>query len=123
MSGMVTGLRAVLGARLVAYLGGAAATGVVNEWAAGEREPAADIARRLQDAAAVVAVLTEHISPKEIQALFQGMNPQLDDTAPARALLEGAKADTVAVLAAARDYTAQGQVPGATPTHTEQEHE
>ena len=43
---LVGQLRALLGAQLVAYLGGVRETRAVRQWAAGEREPSAAVVQR-----------------------------------------------------------------------------
>ena len=102
-------LRDILGARLVAYVGSVKETRAVRQWAEGEREPSAEVVRRLRTAYQAAALLREKDSPPVIQAWFQGMNPRLDDVAPARLLREG-DLDVVGpvVLAAARAFAAEG---------------
>ena len=99
----------LLGAKLVAYLGSVRETRAVRQWAAGEREPSADVVRRLRTALQVAALLREKDSPAVVQTWFQGMNPQLGDVAPARLLREG-ELDEVGpqVIAAARAFAAEG---------------
>ncbi len=104
---VVDALRQLLGARLVAYLGGVQETRAVRQWAAGERAPSAAVMQRLRTAFHVAGVLREKDSPEVVQAWFQGMNPQLADVAPARVLREGDLAeDGPRVLAAARAWAA-----------------
>lgn len=104
---VVDALRDLLGARLVAYLGGVQETRAVRQWAAGERTPSAAVMQRLRMAYHVAGVLRAKDSPEVIQAWFQGMNPQLGDAAPARVLREGDPAqDGPRVLAAARSWAA-----------------
>jgi len=101
----------LLGARLVAYLGGVTETRTVRAWAAGTRavrDPVVVVRLRLglQLAAALVAV--EH-DPAIVQAWFQGLNPELDDRVPAQLLREGELA-TVGpeLLAAMRAFLVSG---------------
>ena len=57
----------------------------------------------------IAALLREKDSAAVVQAWFQGMNPRLDDVAPARLLREGDLAESgAAVLAAARAFAAAG---------------
>lgn len=102
-------LRDVLGARLVAYLGSVKETRAVRQWAEGDRVPSAEIMVRLRTAHHAAALLGEKDSAAVVQAWFQGMNPRLDDVAPARLLREG-DLDQVGplVLAAARAFAAEG---------------
>ncbi len=106
---LVARLRELLGARLVAYVGSVKETRAVRQWAAGEREPSAEVVRRLRTAYHAAALLAEKDSAAVVAAWFQGMNPRLGDVAPARLLRE---AELVVagprVLAAARAFAAEG---------------
>lgn len=106
---LVAALRDLLGARLVAYLGSVKETRAVRQWAEGDRSPSAEVVLRLRTAYQVAATLAEKDSAEVVQAWFQGMNPRLDDVAPARLLREG-DLDQVggSVLAAARAFAADG---------------
>jgi hypothetical protein len=106
---VVSELRAVLGARLVAYLGSVRETRAVRQWADGDREPSNDVQNRLRVALQVALPLAEVESPQIAQAWFQGLNPQLEDRSPARLLREG-ELDEVgpAVIAAARAFLIGG---------------
>jgi hypothetical protein len=106
---VVAELRAVLGARLVAYLGSVRETRAVRQWAEGEREPSEDVRHRLRVALQVALPLADAESPEIAQAWFQGLNPQLDDRSPARLLRDG-ELDEVgpAVIAAARAFLIGG---------------
>jgi len=106
---LVSELRSVLGARLVAYLGSVKETRAVRQWAEGEREPSEEVRSRLRVALQVALPLAEADSPEIAQAWFQGLNPQLDDRSPARLLREG-ELDEVgpAVIAAARAFLIGG---------------
>jgi hypothetical protein len=107
---LVSGLREMLGAKLVAYLGSVSETRAVRQWADGERKPPAEVIRRLRLAYQVAGLLAERDQPRVIQAWFQGMNPELEDWAPARLIRENSPDDVGArVLAAARAFTATGQ--------------
>lgn len=106
---LVGQLRELLGAQLVAYLWSVTETRAVRQWAEGTRKPPAEAIRRLRLAYQVAGLLTERDHPRVVQAWFQGMNPQLEDTAPARFIREG-NPDEVGprVLAAARAFAAVG---------------
>ena len=104
---LVGQLREILGAQLVAYLGSVTETRAVRQWAEGTRKPPAEAIRRLRLAYQVAGLLTERDHPRVVQAWFQGMNPQLEDTAPARLIREGDPDDVgPRVLAAARAFGA-----------------
>lgn len=108
---LVAALRDLLGARLVAYLGSVQETRAVRQWADSEdgRTPSADVVSRLRLAYRIAGLLAEKDSPAVIQAWFQGMNPRLEDVAPAR-LLRDADLTEVGptLLAAARAFAAAG---------------
>ncbi|MDY7544554.1 hypothetical protein QN345_03375 [Cryobacterium sp. 10I1] len=107
--GIVTGLRELLGAQLVAYLGRVSNTRSVREWADGSRAPGADVVQRLRTSFYVAGILSERESATIVQAWFQGMNPELGDKSPA-ALLRGEPLVVVGpvVVAAARSFIAHG---------------
>jgi hypothetical protein len=102
-------LRALLGARLTAYLGGVGETRAVHAWADGSRQPSETTKQRLREALVIAIAIAESDSTEVAQAWFQGLNPQLDDRSPARLLREG-ELDEVgpAVLAAARAFLVGG---------------
>ena len=102
---LITGLRDLLGARLVAYLAGVQETRAVRQWADGTRT-----IRDLDDEQRLrIAFLTARDSREVAQSWFQGLNPQLDDRSPAR-VLRDEKPDVGGplVLAAARAFAGIG---------------
>ncbi len=106
---LVSALRDLLGTKLVAYLGSVSETRAVRQWADGERKPPAEVIRRLRLAYQVAGLLAERDQPRVIQAWFQGMNPQLEDWAPARMIRESSPDEVgTRVLAAARAFAAVG---------------
>lgn len=107
---VVTELRDILGARLVAYIAGVKETRAVHEWADGSRHINSDEAgRRLRTALLVALLIRQRDEPEVVQAWFLGLNPQLADRAPARLLRDG-DVDEVGpeVLSAARAFSAVG---------------
>ena len=105
---LVTDLRRILGAQLVAYIAGVKETRAVRQWAEGDsRQPQTRQEKRLRVAFRVATLLLENESARVVQAWFQGMNPQLDDIAPARFILE-TDGDDARVIAAARAFAANG---------------
>lgn len=103
----VAELRAVLGAKLVAYIAGVADTRTVRAWTDGARRPSNESTARLRLAHDVVAALRGTESDSVISSWFQGMNPHLGETSPARVLREAAVDDAKRrVLAAARAFIA-----------------
>ena len=106
---LVRDLRDILGAKLVAYLGSVKETRAVRQWADDIRQIPEGTLVRLRLAYHVAALLAARDDRAVVQAWFQGMNPQLDDVAPARLLREGILDETgPAVLAAARAFTSAG---------------
>jgi hypothetical protein len=107
---LVTELRDLLGAKLVAYLGRVKETRAVRQWAEGTRAIANPVdVDRLRVAYRAAAMITARDSKQVAQAWFQGLNPLLDDRSPARLLREG-ELDEVGpqVLTAARQFAAVG---------------
>jgi hypothetical protein len=102
-------LRELLGARLVAYIGGVQNTRSVRDWSEGARAPSQDEQQRLRLALQVALLITTADDNAIAQAWFQGLNPQLDDRSPARLLRDGALAEAgPAVIAAARAFLVGG---------------
>ena len=102
-------LRELLGARLLAYLGGVGETRAVHQWAEGERAPSDAIQQRLRFALRVALPIGQADSPAIAQAWFQGLNPQLDDRAPARLLRDGDLEEVgPAIVAAERAFLIGG---------------
>ena len=106
---LVAELRELLGAKLVAYIGSVSETRAVRQWADGERKPPAEVVRRLRLAYQAAGLLAERDEARVIQAWFQGMNPQLEDWAPARLIRENSP-DVVGtrIMVAARAFAAVG---------------
>jgi hypothetical protein len=105
---LVTALRELLGAKLVAYLGGVKETRAVRQWAEGSRKIAnpSDV-ERLRVAYRAARMINVKASTQVVQAWFQGLNPFLDDVSPARVLRDGGiDAEGPRVIAAARQFAA-----------------
>lgn len=107
---LVGELRDLLGAKLVAYLGGVKETRAVRQWAEGTRQVSGgDELRRLRIAYQAAKLIAERDHPAVVQAWFQGLNPALADRSPARLLRDGDIDDVgPQVLAAARQFAAVG---------------
>lgn len=97
-------LESILGQRLTAVIAGVSDAKAVAKWARGERTPRPDTEQRLRDAYYIVHLLLQAEAPSTIRAWFSGMNPDLDDHAPALVLGE----DAPRVLQAARTFLAHG---------------
>ena len=101
---LVRSLQDVLGQRLVAVIAQVSDAKAVGKWTRGQRTPHPDVDRRLRDAFYVVQLMLQCESAQTIRAWFLGMNPDLDDQAPALMLAEHPRE----VLKAARTFLAQG---------------
>lgn len=97
-------LQKTLGQRLAALVVGAGDPKAIGHYANGTRSPHEDTARRLRVAHQVVVTLSSRETPETIQAWFVGMNPDLNDEAPADLILKEPKR----VLEAARAYVEDG---------------
>jgi hypothetical protein len=102
-------LRALLGARLVAYLGSVQETRAVHQWVDATRTPSEETQQRLRVALQVALTIASAESARIAQAWFQGLNPQLEDRSPARLLRDGELQKVgPAVIAAARAFLVGG---------------
>ena len=97
-------LQDVLGQRLTAVVGGASDAKAVGKWAKGVRSPQPDSELRLRHAYQMAQLLIQHESAETVRAWFLGMNPELEDEAPAVVIGE----DPQRVLQAAQTFLAQG---------------
>ncbi|AMY54937.1 hypothetical protein HQO44_20875 [Rhodococcus fascians] len=107
---LVAALRDILGAKLVAYIGGVKETRAVRHWADGSRAISNDAdLQRLRISYQAAKLLTTRDTPAVAQAWFQGLNPRLADRSPARLLRESDPDETgPELLAAARQFAAVG---------------
>jgi hypothetical protein len=107
---LVRGLVDLLGARLVAYLGGVKETRAVRQWAEGVRRiHNPEDEQRLRVSLQAALMVSHRDTAEVVQSWFQGLNPHLDDRSPARVLREAPVAEVgPAVLAAARAFAAVG---------------
>jgi len=101
---LVRSLQDVLGQRLVAVIAGVNDAKAVGKWARRERSPHPEAERRLRDAYHITQLLLQSESSETLRAWFIGMNPDLDDQAPALLLADNPQA----VLGAARNFLANG---------------
>lgn len=102
---VVSYLQEHLGRKVTAYLSDAESTRVVGKWARGTAQPRELTSQRLQSAYEVTRVLVDAYGAKAARAWFFGMNPLLDDEAPAYILRTGQRPeDWEFVLPAAREF-------------------
>jgi hypothetical protein len=105
---LVDELREIIGARLVAYIGGVMSTMSVSAWARGTEAPDEADRERLRHAFHVAALLRERYDAITVQSWFNGRNPSLD-TAPAHVLREGDPLEGARdVIAAAKSFAYLG---------------
>jgi hypothetical protein len=97
-------LDAILGPRLVAVVAGVRQPRAVRAWERGQRRPSAEVEARLRAAWRATQLLLEREAPDTIRAWFVGMDPFLDDEAPALMLRQ----DPERVVRAARSFLAYG---------------
>ena len=88
----------------MAVIAGVSDAKAVGKWARGERSPHPEAERRLRDAYHITQLLLQSEDSETLRAWFIGMNPSLDDQAPALLLADNPQA----VLGAARNFLAYG---------------
>jgi len=105
---LVSELTDLIGRKLSAYVAGVKDVRTVDGWVKGN-SPYGDSEERLRLAFQVVRTLSEHDSPRIVQAWLAGVNPELGDRIPLRLLREG-DLNVVGpeVMAAARAFIAGG---------------
>jgi hypothetical protein len=103
---LVTRLTEIIGRKLTAYIAGVKDVRALDRWINGT-EPYGDVEERLRFAYQVVRTLSQHDSPRIVQAWLTGVNPELGDRVPLRVLRDG-DLTTVApeILGAARAFIA-----------------
>jgi hypothetical protein len=101
---IVTRLQDVLGRDLVGIITGKTPR-QVSRWASGEAKPPVHEQQLLRDTYQVVELLAEVDADEVVRAWFMGMNPQLEDEAPAELIAQGRVRD---VMAAARAFVNAG---------------
>ncbi len=101
---MAAFLQDVLGQKLVAHLAKVDPK-TVGHWAKAERAPRPENEKRLRVAFQVFQLLQAEDDAHTVRAWFIGLNPQLDDRAPADVIRDGSHQD---VWVAAQSYVAGG---------------
>ena len=97
-------LQDVLEQRLIAVIAGVSDAKAVGRWARGTQTPHPDTEKRLRLAFQITQMLMTAESSDTVRAWFIGMNPELDDEAPALMLGK----EPLRVLQAARFFLANG---------------
>ena len=94
-----------LGQRMTAYLSGIRDPKMVGQWAAGKVQPRPLPSFRLRSAYQAARYLVDAYGDETARAWFFGMNPSLDDEAPAYVLRHGSTPDDWRyVVAAAKEF-------------------
>lgn len=102
-------LTKILGAKLVAYIGNVRETRAVREWCEGKRVPSQATQASMRFTYHVAELVRESNGERITQNWFQGMNPHIQDQAPARLIREGATAERERdILDAARAFARLG---------------
>lgn len=101
---LVGSLLGVLGLRLTAVVAGISDAKAVGKWSRGERSPRPDVEQRLRNTFQIAQLLLQHELTETVRSWFVGMNPYLDDQAPA--LVLGERSDEV--LQDARAFVTPG---------------
>jgi hypothetical protein len=89
IAGVAGYLQEVLGQKLVAHIASVRDPKGVGQWARGTQVPRLEAERRLRATYQILHLLLTVDSPHVARAWFIGMNPQLDDEAPADIIREG----------------------------------
>lgn len=98
-------LQGALGQRLTAHIARVSDIKAVAAWSAGKQQPRDGSEQRLRAAFQVFHLLQQEDSSYVVRAWFIGMNPQLENEAPADVLREGRFRD---VFLAAEAYVSGG---------------
>jgi hypothetical protein len=99
----------ILGAKLVAYIGGVGETRAVRQWIEEAREPRnPETLLRLREALTIAQMICEKDGISTTQAWFMGLNPQLEDRSPAKLLRDGDPPTIAEVRGAARAFLVGG---------------
>lgn len=94
-------LQREIGANLTAYIAGKSAT-TVARWGRSEQQPGDKEERRLRETYRIFQLITEVDSSHVARAWLMGLNPQLDDQAPADVLREDRLRDALIAAKAFR---------------------
>lgn len=81
-------LTEIVGRKLTAYIAGVKDVRALDRWINGT-EPYRDVEERLRFTYQVVRTLSQHDSPRVVQAWLTGVNPELADRVPLRLLRDG----------------------------------
>ncbi len=87
-SRLVKELTSVIGRKLTAYIASVKDARAVDRWIAGA-EPYKGVEERLRLAYRIAKTISDHESPRVVQAWLTGLNPELGDRVPIRLLREG----------------------------------
>ena len=103
---LVRRLTEIVGWKLTAYIAGIKDVRALDQWINGTK-PYREAEERLRFTYQMVRTLSQHDSPRIVQAWLTGVNPELGDRVPLR-VLRGEDLNTIApeILGAAKSFTA-----------------
>ena len=108
IAGVVAELRELLSPKLVAYISGVGETRATRQWAEGLRAPHPETQTRLRTALQAALIISDAYDTATAQAGMQGIDPALDDRAPATVLRDSVgDADRQAVVVSAQRFVIQ----------------
>jgi hypothetical protein len=106
---IVKRLTEIIGKKLAAHIAGVKDVRALDRWINGT-EPYGDVEERLRFAYQVVRALSQHDSPRIVQAWLTGVNPELGDRVPLRVLRDGdLSTGAPEILGAARAFIAEAR--------------
>jgi hypothetical protein len=97
-------LRDHLGSEVTAYLSGADSPDLFARWVEGGAQPQADHEQRLRPAYEAARSIVQAYDDETARQWFGGMNPSLEDTAPAYVLRHGSPKQWGSVVSAAMEF-------------------
>jgi len=104
MAEVLTYLQEHLGSGVAAYLSGAESPDVFSRWLAGTERPPAPYERRLRPAFKAARSIVGVFDDETARQWFGGMNPSLEDDAPASVLRHGSPEQCDSVVSAAMEF-------------------
>jgi hypothetical protein len=93
-------LQDALGQKLLAYITNVSGPRTVARWVSDERKPGPEAERRLRAAFYIFRLLSEVESSYVVRSWFAGLNPLLDEVAPATVIREGSMQEALAAAKA-----------------------
>jgi hypothetical protein len=104
MAEVLSYLQEHLGSAVAAYLSGAESPDVFSRWLAGVERPPAPYEERLRPAFEAARSIVRVFDDETARQWFGGMNPSLEDDAPASVLRYGSPERCISVVSAAMEF-------------------